>query len=79
MSETGRIIVDEKYFQDRQRMIETLFAELRTQRQRFKELFDTIPLDYNKFSEKNYEFYNLGSKSRWIEWLKKFEKMLKEK
>lgn len=75
------VVVSEKFiqeFRDKEKMIQILFQEIRDLKQTFQQLFDSIPLDYNEFSEHNYEFYSTGTKKQWIEWFKKFKEALKE-
>ena len=38
--------------------------------------FEAIPLTFEKFNEEHWEFYALGSKSQWIDWIKKGKKLL---
>jgi len=50
------------------------------QKQKLQQLFDSIPLEYaeNPKAVLGYEFYRFGTKKEWVEFLKKFEEVLKE-
>ena len=56
-------------------IIATLLWRVDT-KQKLQKLFDTIPLDYQKIKDGYWEFYVLGTRNEWINWISKFEELL---
>ena len=59
--------------------LEDVFKELEAFEKELRLLHETIPMDFNKLDEEHWEFYALGSKAEWVQWIKKFEEILGQK